>query len=241
MSKQIVLEAVILGYRTLLEERYQYEELQKKYTLPTAFDATRVQQFRTYFLEYVYPHPNKRKALNEAFQDLDNYIKNPEKLLRILIDSGRLIFKYGRHLPKILKAGIKALKSFRTATAFETKLVENAMRFSLQPPYSSATIQYLISTLPQSDIALFIQNNQRLLETLYDRVLVEKIIEIVEYLIAKMKKRPAIYTIAEINALTLGRDLIKEGNLLFHQLTIVEQRQVLDMIVRVERDFISAL
>ncbi|MFK7979352.1 MAG: hypothetical protein AB8G86_05190, partial [Saprospiraceae bacterium] len=46
-------------------------------------------------------------------------IQQPKKLLRILLDSGRLIFKYGRHLPKILNAGLKALRSFRTATQFE--------------------------------------------------------------------------------------------------------------------------
>ena len=197
--------------------------------------------FRNYFLHHLYPAPEKRQELDEAFQNLDSYIRNPEKLFRILIDSGSLIFKYGRHLPKILLTGLKALKSFRAATQMEQKLVESAIKMSLPPPYSAANIKTLLATLSTEELNDFIDNNQALFETLQDRNLVKKIVEIVEHLIAKMKSRPQIYSIQEVNALTVGRDIIQQGDLLFDQLTVMEQEVILDLILQIERDFLEGL
>ena len=241
MEKEQIHKEIILAYRQLMEERYQYDSLNKDYNLPPAFDAKRIELFQNYFLEYVYPAPEERKALEEAFENLGNYIKNPEKLLRILIDSGSLIFKYGRHLPKILKAGLKALKSFITANELESKLVENAIELKIEAPFSPKDIQTILAHLPKQDLMNFVANNETLFETLYDRKLVKNIIVIVETLITKMKKRPQIYSIAEINALAIGRDIIKHGNLLFNDLSKKEQRQILETVLKIEKDAIEEL
>ncbi|MEZ4888675.1 MAG: hypothetical protein R3E32_28375 [Chitinophagales bacterium] len=241
MSEKEVLKEVILGYRRLIEERYQYATIEEQYELPASFDEVRTNVFRDFFLNDLYPHPDKRNELEEAFHNLDNYIKNPEKLLRILIDSGSLILKYGRHLPKILMAGLKALKSFRAATVFEDKLVHSAINLELQPPYSEADIKTLLATLSTEEIEDFIQNNESLFDTLHDRKLVAKIVEIVEHLIAKMQKRPTIYAATEVNALSIGRDIIKGGDALFDQLSKEEQEQILKMIIRIETDFLEGV
>ena len=241
MEKETIHKEIILGYRQLMEERYQHNNLIKDYDLPKAFDANRVKLFQSYVLEYVYPAPEERKALEEAFENLAGYIKNPEKLLRILIDSGSLIFRYGRHLPKILKAGLKALKSFITANELENKLVENAIELKIEAPFSPKDIQTILAHLPKKDLMDFVNNNETLFETLYDRKLVKNIITIVETLITKMKKRPQVYSEAEVNALTIGRDIIKQGNLLFDNLSKKEQRQILGMVLRIEKEAIEKL
>jgi len=235
------LNEVILAYRRLIEVRYQYGVIQEKYNLPASFDEERVSVFRDFFLNDLYPHPNQRRELEEAFHNLDNYIKNPEKLLRILIDSGSLIFKYGRHLPKILMAGLKALKSFRAATTFEEKLVQSALNMPLQPPYSNADVKAFLATLSDKEIQDFIRNNESLFETLYDRKLVCKIVEIVEHLIDKMQKRPKVYAPTEVNALVIGRDIIKGGDALFDELSQKEQKQILKTIIQIETDFLEAV
>ncbi len=241
MQKETTHKEIIIAYRQLMAERYQYNNLQKDYTLPAAFDAKRVELFQNYFLEYVYPAPEERKALEEAFENLSNYIKNPEKLLRILIDSGSLIFKYGRHLPKILKAGLKALKSFITANELENKLVETAIELQIEAPFSTENIQTILAHLPKKDLMDFVTNNETLFETLYDRKLVKNIIIIVKTLITKMKKRPQSYSNAEINALAIGRDIIKQGSFLFDDLNKKEQRQVLGMVLKIEKEAIEKL
>ena len=82
MTTQKYLYEVIIGYRKIIESRYQYETIIEKYELPLSFDEQKVAQLREYFLNYIYPHPSKREDLNDAFQNLDNYVKHPDKLLR---------------------------------------------------------------------------------------------------------------------------------------------------------------
>lgn len=131
-----VLNEVILAYRRAISERYNFEELQSKYDLPTTFDEERMELLKNYFLTYVYPEPSKREQLNDAFESLDSYTENPQKILRILADSVRILFKYGRHLPKILSAGLKALRSFKMGADFENNLMEAALNSKGKPPFS---------------------------------------------------------------------------------------------------------
>lgn len=240
-TKKEILNEVIKGYRTVIQDRYQYDFLNQRYDLPNFFDEERIALFKDYFLDYIYPPPAKRAALDAAFESLDSYIQQPSKLLRILMDSGRLIFKYGRHLPKILRAGLSALRSFRKANNFEHKLVEQALKLDLQPPYGTPEINTLIKGLPKTDLEEFIDSSQALFETLHDRVLVKKILEIVEYLIKKMKSRPKVYTAVEIRGLEIGRDIIKYGDLLFDQLPKEGQQQLFELVIQLEREILEEL
>ena len=237
----LVLNEVILGYRLVIKERYQFDNLNSKYELPASFDESRINQFRNYFLEYIYPHPAQRRALDDAFDQLDNYIQQPKKLLRLLMDSVGLVFKYGRHLPKILMTGLKALGSFRAATKFEGRLVEKTAILQLTPPFSVVQINQLIKALSKEELEQFIDTSLELFETLHDRVLVKKILEIVEYLISKMKKRPTVYSKEEVKGLEIGRDIIKYGDNLFSQLPKADQVSIFKLIVQIEREVLEDL
>lgn len=241
LNEKIIHNAIIQAYRDLIHDRYQYEDLHAKHNLPPVFDAARIAQFRQYFLDYVYPPPTQREELDEAFQSLDNYIKQPEKLLRLLADSIGLVFKYGRYLPKILQAGLKALRSFRAGNRFEQTLIDQAMLMQKEPPFDRADILMLLSKIPMTEVDKFVDNNEGLFAVLHDRKLVAKIKEIVNHLIEKMKKRPNIYSPAEIRGLEIGRDIIVEGDALFDKLDTKAQQQVFEYAVKIERDFLENL
>lgn len=239
MSEKKILNEVIIAYRKVIEKRYQYASIKEQFNIPNSFDEARTDMVRDYFLLHIYPPPAKRQELEVAFHSLDNYIKHPEKLLRILLDSGSLLFKYGRHLPKILTAGIKALKSFRSATSFEQKLVQTAQASKLVPPYSIKNMMQLVGSLPKEEVEDFIENSQALFKTIQDRKLVRKILDIVNHLIGKMEKRPSVYSEVEVNALKIGRDIIKEGDVLFAQLSKSEQEQILAVVLEIERSALA--
>lgn len=236
MERKEILNELILGYRKMLEERYQYNNINANYNIPDSFDEKRVDLFREFFLGHIYPHPETREELNQAFDALDGYIKNPEKLIRILMDSASLLFKHGRHLPKILRAGINALRSFRTATQFENRLVDKAIELNMPAPYSTQHIYQLFEALTQNELDEFIKNSENLFENLHDRKLVQKTKEIVNHLIEKMKKRPGVYSTAEINGLEIGREIITKGDELFDQLSEADQRNIIKTVIQVERD-----
>ncbi|MFK7775389.1 MAG: hypothetical protein AB8F94_24830 [Saprospiraceae bacterium] len=235
-KKSQILENVIIGYRKVIDERYQYSNLKDRKDFPDSFSEERVDKFKSYFLNNLYPPPEKREVLNEAFDSLDNYIKHPDKLMRVLIDSTSLIFKYGRHLPKIAKAGLKALKSFRSASRFEENLMEKAIAQNQNPPYSIIQIEDLIKTLSRQEIDDFMESSLTLFDTLHDRTLVAKIKKIMDHLIEKMKKRPKIYSPAEIKGLEIGKEIIEKGDSLFEELSKVEQEKIFTFIVDMERE-----
>ncbi len=234
MPEVVILKGIIVAYRHIIEERYQYEKLKEKHALPPTITKDQINEIRSYFLTYIYPEFEKRKQLNEAFESLDDYIKNPRKLLQILIDSSSIIFKYGRHLPKILNSGIKALRSFRDANRFENQIVSAAERSKQQPPFDTATIYSFIRKLSREEIDQFIESSSLLFEILHDRQQVQKIIDIMAALISKMKANTNTYSKEEIAGLEIGYELISKGNVLFENLGKENQEQLIDFIVHVE-------
>ncbi|MCF8278095.1 MAG: hypothetical protein K9J17_15280 [Flavobacteriales bacterium] len=236
-----ILDGVIIGFRNLINNRYQYDNINGKYEIPDSFDEERVARYRSFFLEQVYPHPEKRELLNEAFRSLDNYLTHPDRLARILFDSTAILLRHGRSLPRLLGAGIKAFKSFRIATEFEAKLVRKAKTSGKLPPYSSDDINSFITALRRADIDDFIRNTTALLELLYDRKLVREIIQILTELIARMKKSRAGYSEAEVGGLEIGLEMLKEGNMLFDQLSTADQKSIFNIIIGIEVDVLEEL
>lgn len=240
-KKKELLTEVIIAYRKAINDRYQFENIEQNYDVPESFDSEKVDLFRDFFLNYIYPEPAKREELNAAFENLDDYIKYPSKLLHLILDSTRLIFKYGRHLPKILNAGLKALRSFRMANEFEDKLVGHAQSLKLKPPFGEEDVNALIRELKEEEIERFIKNNEALFGTLHDRKLVAKILEVVEFLIGKMKKNTDTYSPAEIRGMEIGHEIIQGTNELFDQLTDEDQKLLFEFVIQLERDQLEAI
>lgn len=239
MNREKILEEIIEGYRNSIYQRYQYQNIKSKYEIPESINEETVNLLRDYFLNYIYPEYNKRAELNEAFKSLDNYIKHPQKLLRILLGASMLIFKYGRHLPKILNAGLKAMKSFKTAAGFENNFVDEAIKNKIKAPYDLSKIEILIKLLPRKEIEKFIDVSQSLFEILHDRILIEKIKEVIQYLILVMKKEEKIYSLSQIRGLEIGLEMLNEGDKLFNRLTKEDQHNLVYLIIEIEKDMLD--
>jgi len=239
MTQEEKLAEIILGYRKLIHEKYDFENLKKRSDIPKVYTRETADDFRNYFLNYSYPKPEKRQALNESFQSLDNYLKNPEKLLRIIIDSRGILFKFGRHLPKILNAGIKALKAFRTTNKLEEGLVEKATINALEPPYSAKEIHKLITKLSKNQIENHIKNMYNLFDILRDTKLVSKIKQVLDHLISKMKDSPNTYAKDEIKGLEIGNEIIVNADAIFRKFNKNEQLEVFNFIIKMEREIVE--
>lgn len=236
MAREEILKEIIEGYRNTIYQRYQYQNIKDKYRIPDSINEETVNQLRNYFLNYMYPEYNTRAELNEAFKSLDNYIKHPQKLLRVLLDAAKLIFSYGRHLPKILNTGLNAMKSFRAATNFENNLVDEAIKNKIEAPYDLSKIDTLIKLLPPKEIEHFIEISQSLFEILHDRILIQKIKDVIQYLILVMRKNEEFYSASQIRGLEIGIEMINEGDKLFNQLTKEDQRNLVYLITDIEKD-----
>ncbi len=241
MSRDKILDQIIIAYRQLIEERYDFKLLSKRTDLPESFDEEKVDRFRIYFLDSIYPDPEKRRELNEAFDQLEDYTKQPKKLLRVLMESAMVVLKYGTSLPKILSAGLSALRSFRAATNFEKKLVDAAIELKVIEEISKTEMIQLLQSLDYGEIELFMSHTEALFNTLHDRTLVQKIKAIVTTLVSKMKNKPDLFSAEEINGLEIGKDIIIEGDALFQELSESDQKRIFSFIVDYERAFFKEL
>ena len=241
MDREKILDQIILAYRGLIEKRYDYPLLANRKDLPRTFDEEKVNRFKHYFLDFIYPDPEKRRELNEAFDQLEGYTSQPKKLLSILMESARIVFTYGSSLPKILKAGFSALRSYQAATKFENKLVDAAIDFGMTTQVDEDDMKQLLRSLDQSEIEAFMSQTESLFATLHDRSLVKKIKTIVQALIDKMKKKPAIFTAKEIEGLELGKEIIVKGDDLFQELSDEDQQNIFSFIIAYEREFLEIL
>lgn len=240
-SEEKILKAIIEGYRKVLFDRYQYKNIKENFDIPSSIDEQTVTDFRTYYLAYVYPEYSKRATLNDAFSSLDNYSKHPQKLITILLDTSKLIFKYGLHLPKILKTGFKALKTFKAAQNFEATFIKEAIDKKMEPPFSTENFNVLLKSLSKEEINTFIETSQALFNTLHDRKQVEKIKEIIQHLIRVMKSKKNAYSESQIKGLEIGFELLDEGDKLFRKLAEKDQKKLIYLITDVERAMLNKL
>ncbi|SDS12653.1 hypothetical protein SAMN05216503_2054 [Polaribacter sp. KT25b] len=236
MTREKVLAEIIEGYRNTISHRYQYQHIKNTYGIPESIDKNTVNQLREYFLTYMYPTYEQRETLNAAFDSLDDYIKHPQKLLSLLLEAVKLIFKYGRHLPKILQAGLNAMKTFKAATNFENNLVNEAIKNNIKAPYDLAKIDGLIKLLSREEIDKFIESSITLFEILNDKKLIKKIKEVIKHLIVAMQKNSANYSQSQIKGLEIGLEMIIEGDALFNKLSKEDQLNFVKLITDIERD-----
>ncbi len=236
MARAEILEAIIKGYRNTIYQRYQYQNIKDTYVIPESINEETVHQLRNYFLHYMYPEYSMRAELNEAFKSLDTYIKHPQKLARILLDAAKLIFRYGRHLPKILNSGLNAMKTFRAATNFENNLVDEAIKNKIEAPYDIVKINSLIKLLSRKEIEEFIEVSKTLFEILHDSILIEKIKEVIQYLIGVMREKEESYSISQIKGLEIGLEMINEGYKIFSRLSKEDQQNLINLITEIEKD-----
>lgn len=241
MEYREVLKEAIKGHRQLINERYAYQRLADLYELDPAFTEHRLTQIKDFVLEYVYPDVAGREELEEAFSSLDEHIKHPEHLGRILLDSAGLLFKYGRHIPKIMRAGIMALKSFRAASKIERSIADSAFASQKEAPFSPRDVQSIMSFLPHKELDHLVNSGVVLFDVLIDRKLVGKIIEVINHLIEKMKSRPNVYSAEEVKGMQLGQQIISKCSGLFYQFSESEQRELVQLITEVERDAIEEI
>ena len=241
MTKENVLKEIIIGYRNTISQRYQYQFIKDTYGLPNSINEETVNQLRVYFLTYMYPTNEKRTELNEAFDSLDDFIKHPQKLLSLLLDAVKLIFKYGRHLPKILNAGLGAMKTYKAATNFENNLVTEAIKNGIEAPYDSHKINTLIKLLSREEIEKFIESSITLFDILHDKELIKKIKEVIQHLINAMQKNTETYTESQIKGLEIGLEMITKGDALFNKLSKKDQQNLIKLITDIEKSHLERL
>ncbi|MBL0264564.1 MAG: hypothetical protein IPQ05_11950 [Leptospiraceae bacterium] len=243
MNKQTPLKErefglLILAYRKSLQKRYSRENL-NRFQEFTSIDQATVDRLTSYFLELLYPELEERIKLDQAFDALASFVHSPDKMFGLLGSVGTIIFKFGKQFFSAAKAGVSALKSYVTAHKFEAILYDHAKKLIAEGKDIEEEIYFnrLIASIPQKEADDFRHQIVSLFATLSKKELLAKILEVLDYVIGKMKLKPETYTEADIDGISLGKGIIIRGKDVFTELSQEKIQLILKGIDTIEKDF----
>ncbi|PJZ45981.1 hypothetical protein [Leptospira brenneri] len=233
-----LFQELILMYQKALQKRYSAENL-KLYPEFGSISRSKIDQLLKFFLEYLYPEYSKRKELDAAFDALSGFVNHPTKIWGILGNLALSIFRFGKHFPLALKAGLAALQSYVTAHQFEEELVLELDKEGNQAVFleSEFAMEKLISKVEKKKADAFRKDIGALFKVFSDAELIRKIIVIMEDILIKMESKGTIYTEDDKKGIRLGISILKEGREIFDEMKEREITLVLQAIDRIEEDF----
>ena len=230
---------IILKYRELIVKRYDYNIMSNSLNLPGELTPAVIKDVRNYFLNSIYPTPEKRKQIEEAFKTLGSYTSQPTKIWRLLGNMTSAVFKFGRHFPAALKAGFVSLQSFLDAKKLEKALYEAACSNDYKIPMSDEEFNSCIAKISRKDALDFLNTVKSLFRSLTNVELLEKTISILESVTQKMRQYPHIYSEYEVEAIKLGIDIIQSGYSLFLRFNDRVKGLIVTKIAENEQLFVS--
>jgi hypothetical protein len=229
---------VIQAYQNSLKKRYSEEAL-NSYPQFRSIPRKTIEHLIQFFLDALYPKFDKRVELDAAFRSLGGFVHQPAKLWGILGNLAASLFKFGKHFPAALKAGLAALHAYVTAHQFEEILIRETDAESLiaDPFAKEEGFIKILARIPQKDADAFRADIGKLFRIFTDKILVDKIILIMEDVLRKMQTKGKLYTEADHNAIRLGIEILKQGRFIFDELSMSEMLLIIEAIDTIEKDF----
>lgn len=229
-----ISEEIIETLRFTVNERYQYTNIKNTVPPDPFITKDNIDKLRNFFLNYIYPDRTARRALNNAFDNLDKHFKNPKHLLDLLGSGLTVAFKLGLSFPKALRAAMHTLESFKIASQFEEILYQTAKEKEIKIPVSVKDFDMLIKSLPRNRVEEFIESSEDLFRMLTQIDLLKKGIDIIEDLVEKMKNKPEIYDQTDIDGITTGLNILMAGYELFKNMSEHEKNVIVNLVIAVE-------
>jgi hypothetical protein len=229
---------LINAYRASLVRRYSSENVSHFLEFET-LDRKIIDSLVKYFLDLLYPEYEVRLRLDNAFHSLAGFVKSPKKFLGVIGNMGYAVIKFGKHLIGGIRAGSAALSSYLTAHKFENNLFKHAKPLieSGANLFDDKVFNSLIAKISYKEATDFRNDIVNLFKTLANRELLNKIIDINEHIIEKMKQRKDIYSQIEIEGIEMGLNILKKGREVFTSLSDETIQIVIRGIDTIEKDF----
>jgi hypothetical protein len=242
LADEILLKHhLIIKYRQLISKRYQYQNIKDAPGLPASITPEVVESLRQYFLRNLYPEPEMREKLDEAFSELENYVLHPTKVWGLVGNLTSAIFRYGFQLPAALKAGLSALEAYTSTKHFENTLLHAAMDKQFKIPLSDDEFKACLCAIPEDELEKFIDEVSQLFRAFTNTSLLGKTIDIMKDVVETMQSKPELYGKNEVEAIELGIDIMKKGLALFEDYTEETKEEMLQFVANNERQFIYDL
>ncbi len=236
-----IADVVVDRFRTVIAQRYEFDFLQSRVSLPASVTRDWVHAMRDYFLTYIFPESKKRHQLEAAFASLRQYLGSPKKMLPLTGDMFKAIFKFGPQFGRAMKTAFHGLRAFQRAKGFEQTLVAYAEKQRLDNNFDEKQFRALLQAVPEEEARNFVVNMRALLEAFLDEKLMSKGEDILRHIYEKMQSRPEIYPAEDVAAIEMGLDIIAEGQKLFLAQPEDVREKAVEVILENENLFLDEL
>ena len=232
---------LIEKYRGVVEIRYDYKTINKKIDLPPNINKEVVDTLKKYFLESLYPEATQRAKLDTAFEELQNYVLHPGRITDLLGNIGSAIFRFGFQFPLAIKSGLSALEVHTAAKHFENSLLQGAKDNKFAVPLTDEQFYICLRAIPKTQLQKFISEVAGLFHSFSNTDLLAKTISIMDDVLQRMYAKQNVYSKNEIEAIELGREIIRKGHDLFLHLNDETKEQILQLITVNETEFLESV
>ncbi|MEX0811898.1 MAG: hypothetical protein WD048_06755 [Chitinophagales bacterium] len=232
---------LIEKYREMVRKRYDYERLAENYDLPRGINRELVQTVRNYFLMVMYPSIEVREELDEAFTYLSSYVRHPTKVFKLIGSMSSAVFTFGFQLPRALRAGMLSLEAFLNTKKFEGRIKESIVEIGMKVPISDEDYRHAMAAIPENEAKKFLRDIEHLLEFLTDTSLLKKTVEVMETVVLKMEKNPETFSQEEVSGIQLGIEIMNNGYVVFEDMDRRTKKNMIQLISKVERDFMETV
>lgn len=228
-------------YRDLVGKRYNYQDISDRFGLPSFIQEEHIEDVKLFFKESMYPPAVDRERVDEAFDSLKHYITDPIKIWGLLGNMASAVFKFGSQFPAALKAGLHTLKAYTDAKKFEHKMLQSAKTLNYKVPLSDEQFVNCLKGIPRDEAEKFIEDVEKLFDSLSDTLLLRKTIAILKDVAKSMKHRPSVYPSTDIEGIYLGIGILENGLTLFKKMDIKMKNAALRIILQNERWFLDQI
>lgn len=228
-------------YRESINIRYNYKHLSTHFELSPQLTEKVVESLRNYFLECLYPTADERVKVDEAFDSLRSFVRNPAKTWALLGNMAVAIFKFGTHFPQAIKAGVISLESYIDAKRFENDLLKAALREKMSVPLTDEQFERCIADIPRREIEIFTTHIISLFRSMANTTLLKKTITIMEDVLAKIRKNRLLYSRKDAEGIELGIHILKQGYNLFKDYPENLKSEIINIIRENERWYLDKI
>jgi hypothetical protein len=230
--------ALIDAYRNELRQRYQIENVRRFDEFAELSDA-KIEALRNFFLEHIYPPPEKRAILDEAFDHMGTVITSPRRLKPLMGAVFKSLFKIARMFPAAVKTGVNTMEAYIETRRLEKLMLEYAEEHGYEPEDMNdhQNIAAMVAGLPDGEVLKFLNEVIKLFKSLSNVKLLRAARDIMERSIEVMEARTDVYEPHEIAGLQLGHAIISGGVDLFSQLEPDEFPVIIKGIETIELDW----
>lgn len=232
---------LIEKYRKSIKERYDYDVVIKDKRFPKIIARQTVEELRAFFLTSLYSPPAHRERLDAAFQQLETYVAHPSKIWALLGNVASAIFNFGFQFPNALRTGALALQTHTSARHFEDMLLEAAEEKKFAIPLTDEQFNECLAALDPDMLQRFVGQITELFVAITDTDLLQKTIQILHDVMARMKERKDLYGPDDYDAIQLGIDILDKGNTLLSKHNDDVKNGIVEFITYNEVAFIESL